>query len=235
MSSEVVRELFRNLETTLHDRLKVIEDILSTTRSSSAPSASEFNDFEAHIRSEMKHELQRVEDQVLHQIMIGVDKRRELEARVEQVERWIRSTAETLQTINTTVGSLQKRMDDERPVEAVEVEAEIEAAQEAALNAEPDAVVVEAKAKATLQTVVAQLEEEEEVEEEEVEVEEEEVEEEVEEEELELEEFTFKTKTYYRDQNLNVYIADEDGAVDPSEVVGIWNPKTKKIDRVPNA
>ena len=71
------------------------------------------------------------------------------------------------------------------------------------------------------------MEEEEEVVEEEEEV--------VEEEELELEEFEYKNKTYYRDQNSNVYIADEDGCVDANEVVGIWNPKTKKIDRVPQA
>jgi hypothetical protein len=67
-----------------------------------------------------------------------------------------------------------------------------------------------------------------------VEEEEEEVEEEVEEEEVELEfeEFEYKKKTYYRDQNSNVYVADEEGCIDPNEVVGVWNPKTKKIDRV---
>jgi hypothetical protein len=80
--------------------------------------------------------------------------------------------------------------------------------------------------------------EEEEVEDEEVEEEaevEDVEEEEVEEEELELEEFQYKTKTYYRDQNSNVYIADEDGCVDANAVVGIWNPKTKKIERVPQS
>ena len=53
--------------------------------------------------------------------------------------------------------------------------------------------------------------------------------------ELEFEEFEYKKKTYYRDQNSNVYIADEEGCIDPNEIVGVWNPKTKKIDRVSQA
>ncbi len=72
---------------------------------------------------------------------------------------------------------------------------------------------------------LSRAEEEEDEEEEEEEEDEEEV-------ELEFEEFEYKKKTYHRDQFCNVYIADEEGCIDPNEVVGIWNPKTKKIDRV---
>ena len=242
MSTEVVRELFRNLEITLHDRLKVIEDILQTTKHSPQSGEStrtNLENLERHIES--------LEEYAMSQVRALAYNHDMLEARVVSMESTLKSAVETLQTITSTIGSLQKRMDDERPVEAVEAEVELEQTQEAALNADVDAVATEKKAKAALAKAVEQLEEEEEevveeevVEEEEEEVveeEEEEVVEEVveEEEELELEEFQYKTKTYYRDQNSNVYIADEDGCVDANAVVGIWNPKTKKIDRVPQS
>ena len=72
------------------------------------------------------------------------------------------------------------------------------------------------------------LEEEEEVLEEEVL--EEEVEEEVEEEaqEVELEEFIYKKKTYYKDAENQVYQMDSDGNLDDSPI-GVWNEQTQRI------
>ena len=49
----------------------------------------------------------------------------------------------------------------------------------------------------------------------------------------ELEAFEYKKKTYARDQNNNVYSMDDEGCADTSEILGIWNPVTKKIDPVP--
>ena len=73
---------------------------------------------------------------------------------------------------------------------------------------------------------------EEEVLEEEVleEEEEEEVEEEVEEEaqEVELEEFIYKKKTYYKDGENQVYQMDSDGNLDDSPI-GVWNEQTQRI------
>ena len=234
MSTTVVHELFRNLETTLHDRLRVIEEILRSTKQSVPESdtslAERLSLLEKHFLS--------LDEFATGQVRTLAFNHDQLEARVNQVEGWVRSTLETLRTVNETVGSLQKRMDDEKPVEAAEVEAEIEETQEAALNADADPVGAETKAKAALAKAIQEMEEVEvEEEEEEVEEEEEEEEEEVveEEEELELEEFTFKGRTYYRDQNCNVYIADEEGCVDPTEIVGRWNPTTKKIERVPSS
>jgi hypothetical protein len=159
----------------------------------------------------------------------------QLEKRVELLESSMRKAAETLLTLNHTIGSLQKRIDDERPVEAVEAEVEVEETQEAALNADADVIATEAKAKESMARAVEELVDEgddaDDEEEEEEEVEEEE--QEVEEEELELESFIYKKKTYARDQNNNVYNLDEEGSADVSEVVGIWNPTTKKIDPVP--
>ena len=61
---------------------------------------------------------------------------------------------------------------------------------------------------------------------------EEEEEEEVEEEEEALTAFEFKGKTYYHDAEYKVYIPDEDGAV--SDPVGIYDPATKRIRRLPS-
>ena len=60
--------------------------------------------------------------------------------------------------------------------------------------------------------------------------EEEEVEEveEVEEEELAVEEFIFEGGTYYRDKELNVYKAGEDGEVDDTPI-GYWNERQGSI------
>ena len=68
------------------------------------------------------------------------------------------------------------------------------------------------------------------VEEEEAEVvEEEEAEEEVEEEaEVQLEEFEYKGSTYYRDAENNVYMADEDGEL-VDEPIGLWNEAKQRI------
>ena len=60
--------------------------------------------------------------------------------------------------------------------------------------------------------------------------EEEEVEEEVEEEaqEVELEEFIYKKKTYYKDAENQVYQMDSDGNLDDSPI-GVWNEQTQRI------
>jgi hypothetical protein len=65
-------------------------------------------------------------------------------------------------------------------------------------------------------------------------VEEEEVEEEVveEDEELAVEEFTFEGSTYYRDKELNVYRAGDDGDVDDTPV-GRWNERQATIKFYP--
>jgi hypothetical protein len=246
MSTEVVRELFRSLENTLHDRLKVIEDILSTSKAVVAGGKSQDSSELLSRLQTLEQHFVSLDEYAMGQVRTLAYNHDQLEKRVETLENSMKSAVTSFQAINETIGMLQRRMEDDRPVEAVQAEAEVEEAQEAALNADIDAVSTEQKAQKALAKAVEELsadeEEEEKVEEEEVEeeeveeeeVEEEEVEEEEveEEEELELEEFEYKKKTYYRDQNCNVYIADEDGCVDPNMIVGIWNPKTKKIDRV---
>jgi len=53
-------------------------------------------------------------------------------------------------------------------------------------------------------------------------------EDEEEEEEAALEEFEFEGKTYYKDEENNVYTTDEDGDVDPNPV-GRWLAKSQKV------
>jgi hypothetical protein len=240
MSTEVIRELFRNVENSfqtslqetqanIHNRLKVIEEILCATRHSygagDTPSVQgNFNALESHVKSLEEYTMGEVRTLAYNHDM--------LEKRVELLESSMKTASETLMTINSTIGALQKRMEDDRPVEAVEVEAEIEAAQEAALNADLDATATEKHARDIFVKAVEELDEEADDEASEAEVEEEQEEEE-EEEEQELEAFEYKKKTYARDQNNNLYSMDEEGCADTSEIIGIWNPTTKKIDPVP--
>jgi len=58
-------------------------------------------------------------------------------------------------------------------------------------------------------------------------------EEEEEAESLDLEELEYKGTTYYRETVTNkIYLPDDDGAVDPDAPLGLWNPQTKKIQRL---
>ena len=57
---------------------------------------------------------------------------------------------------------------------------------------------------------------------------EEEVEEEEEEQEVELEEFIYKKKTYYKDGENQVYQMDSEGNLDESPI-GMWNEQTQRI------
>jgi hypothetical protein len=53
---------------------------------------------------------------------------------------------------------------------------------------------------------------------------------------LELDEFEYKGSTYYRDQDKNVYMADENGDIDTENPIGVWSEvKGRIITRKPNA
>jgi hypothetical protein len=204
MSTEVVivRELISNLKQTLNDRLAVFEDFLVKSKQAVATGDTSLLEkqvaaLEAHFHS--------LDDYTMSQVRTIVFNHDMLENRVESLENAMKSAMESFNSINTAIGAMQKRMDDEKPVEAAEVEAEIEETQEAALSEAPAE------------------EAEEEAEEEE--------EDEGEEEESPYEFiFTFKGVDYYQDkESHNVYNPDEDGGVDPEAIVGLWNPNTEKM------
>jgi len=51
--------------------------------------------------------------------------------------------------------------------------------------------------------------------------------------ELDLVELEYKGTTYYRDTTTNkIYLPDDEGAIDPEAPLAIWNPVTKKIQRL---
>jgi hypothetical protein len=188
MSTDLVRDLFHSLETTLHDRLKVIEELL--VRSSDSRNQSSLNDWKK-ITEELQQSFAKIS------------------GRVESLEISLSSLNSRMNTFQASrADSIETKPIIDRPVEAEEAAAE----EDAAIVAEAEVLEVEKE------------------EEEEVEVEEEE-EEEVEEEELE--EFEYKGNTWYRNTKNEVYGTDEEGNL-VDEIVGIWNPKTQKITRVPS-
>lgn len=136
MSSEIIRELFRNLENTLHDRLKVIEDIIQTQPSSSTNQnlVSRLDSLETHTKGELVF------------ICSVYDK---LAERVTTLE-------ENLTKLLDKIIS-SKSQEDEKPVEAVEAEIEVEQAEAEALDAEHSAAEIETSAKAALQKAVDAL------------------------------------------------------------------------------
>ena len=227
MSNDMVRELFRSLENTLYERLRIIEDILAKQRQEGA---------NPHMGS-VETRLHEIAD---HMERIETHTMAEIHKMNQKVDRWLEGMSAIENDINALRIELRsKTRVDDRPVEAVQAELEKRTVKAVALDTNA-ASQIEVSAKKALARVVETLpspivvnpedEEEEEIIEEEVE--EEVVEEEVEEEEEEeaLTEFNFKGKTYYHDSEYKVYIPDEDGAI--SEPVGIYDPKTGRIRRI---
>lgn len=133
MSTEVVKELFRNLESALHDRLKVIEDILVSTKQT--VTKSDFDPTEVFERlSVLEGHFKNLDEYTMGQVRTLFYNHDMLEKRVESLETSMKSAVTSFQSINETIEMMQKRIVEEaveKPVEAVEVEAEIEEAQEA--------------------------------------------------------------------------------------------------------
>ncbi len=200
MSTEViiVKELISNLKQTLNDRLAVFEDFL--VKSKQSVGSGDTSALEAHL-ADLESRMRSLDDYAMSQVRTLAFNHDMLEKRVESLESSMKSAVESFLTINSTIGMMQKRLDDEKPVEAAEVEAEIEETQEAALSeATPEAEEEEAE------------------------------EEEAEEEDRYQPIFTFQKQEYYVDtETNNVYIPDEEGTIDPDNVKGIWNPDTEKM------
>ena len=249
MSIETIRSLFRVLENTLHERLTVIEDVIGNQSRS-----SESNN------GDVEQRVARLEDNnnklELHQRVASLES---IFGRIQDDVKSIRrdqiALTRCLDIIHANMqlesaGLRAVPASDERPVEAVEAEVELETAEAEALDADIDASEVERGATEALKDAVKALpapvsisaqeaeDEEEEAEDEdegeegeEVEAEEEEAEAEPEEEAgVSVEEFIYRNKTYYRDSDNKVYRADEEGDI-LDEVIGVWNPTTKKIQR----
>ncbi len=210
MSVAMVRELFRGLETTLHERLSIIEELV---RKSVGGDGS----------IEQSMQIQRPDPAVLDRLAkVESETAKAIVGFAMMIDSMNRLTNE-ISLIRESVRVLQASHTASAPV-AEEVQQEI---------AHREVVSAPELAEAEAAEADEEEEVEEEVEEEEVEeeVEEEEVEEEEEaEEELELESFVYKRngKTYYRDPENNVYQDDEDGNLIDTPI-GVWNEATQRI------
>jgi hypothetical protein len=244
MSIETIRSLFRVLENTLHERLTVIEDVINNQ---AQPSESNNGNVEQRV-ARLENNNSNLE---LHQRLASLESIfGRLHDDVKSI-RWDQIALNRRLDILHANMQLESAGSDERPVEAVEAEVELETAEAEALDADIDASEVERGATVALKDAVKALPlpvsvsakeaedeeaEEEEAEEAEEEAEDEEAEEEAEEAEEEaqadvsVEEFIYRNKTYYRDSDNKVYRADEEGDI-LDEVIGVWNPTTKKIQR----
>ncbi len=263
MSSDMIRELFRGVETTLYERLRIIEDILVKQRQEGSNPHMEGVEKRLHETAEHMKTVELSTLQQITQLNQKFDSWLEKMSVLEQDINLLRINAgranrefnaldEKTSVLENDINILRinasaKHQKDDRPVELVQAQLE---QQSGSLDKNVNATIIESNAKVALEKAVRALpavvetqkelveeeEEEEVVEEVEEEVEEEEgeeeVEEEVEEEEEALTAFEFKGKTYYHDSEYKVYIPDEDGAV--SDPVGIYDPTTKRIRRLPS-
>ena len=188
MSKEIIQQLFRNLEASIHERLRVIEDLMLTSLvPAPVPVSSKPSE------------------------LVEVTPEKD-----ERLVTIVNETDERLTTLAEQIGELSKRLDSitgkDRAPNTILLSSTL-------VPEEP-----EAEAEVNPEVEAAEAEEEEEAEaqpEEEAE------------QSLDLVEFVYKGTTYYRDTETNkIYLPDDDGAVDPDTPLGLWNPETKKIQRL---
>ena len=190
MSAEsLIRELFRGLETTIHERLSMIEQVLHSVEKPKVPLYD--NEFISRI--------EKLERLVASQNSVHVPSDNSL------LEERVTALEENLATLFSDV----ERMKETPPSPILPMRTHtvdmLLSGDEKILDEEPIVEVVEN------------------VQEEEIVEEQEEEEEEEEEQELALEEFEYKGKTYYKDEDNQVYEMDDEG--DISEPIGSWNGK----------
>jgi hypothetical protein len=223
MVEHAVTQLLRDLERTIHERVEAIELFLRTKGYSSEQNVSAGSDkYDSMMRA--------------HQYLLGRIDALEQEVeqlRMEKAQDEIPFDASSL--FNTAPLSglvVSPKIDPPESINEADrlllnssARKALESKKvEAAVAAVPVAVAAVPVAAVPLEEEVVEIEEEEDVQEEE------------DEQGLELEPFDYKGSTYYRDQEKNVYMADEEGNVDPENPIGVWSEvKGRIITRKPNA
>ena len=226
MSDHLIKSIFRNLESNIHERFSIYEDILSKTLVNGNGSV------------EQSIQVQRSDPAVL-------DRMNRVETALKSMMDSVHSVQEQVRQYHKEMEALRKRMTILEAAQKTVAPVPEEVQQEIATNevihapelAEAEGAEVEEQdEEEVFEEVEVEEEEEEVVEEEEEEEEEEEVEEEEEGEEVELslEAFVYPRdkKTYWRDDDNVVYPEDEDGNVIDTPI-GVWNEKTQKIHPLP--
>jgi len=185
MSKDIIHQLFRNLEVSIHERLRVIEDLMLTSVTIEKPRNETLEvTVENHERSVVISDT--TEDRISS-----------LASQIEELTKRLDLMTGKDRAPNTIL--LSSTLVPDEPEEEEQVNPEIEAAE-------------------------AEEEEEAEAQEEE---------EAQEDSDLDLVELDYKGTTYYRDTTTNkIYLPDDEGAIDPEAPLAIWNPVTKKIQRL---
>jgi len=201
MSEQLIHELFRGVESVVHERLVIAEDVLQKKQSSEL---AEMVKVQGYKIDSISMQLHKLSEQITMLISIKASQINHPYIHHDSVafmpqapmpQAPMPQAASMSEPVlkNVTIGPCVSAID------MAEEELEEEVLEEEVLE-----------------------------EEEEEEVEEEEEEEEEEAKEIELTEFIYKKKTYYKDAENQVYQIDSDGNPDDNPI-GVWNEQTQRI------
>jgi len=215
MVEQAVTQLLRDLERTIHERVEAIELFLRTKGQSSEQNGSVSSDkYDSMMRA--------------HQYLLGrIDA---LEQEVEQLrmekaqDEIPFDTSSLFNTAPLTGLVVSPKMDPPESINEADRLLLNSSARKALDSKKVEAVAPVAVAAPVAAPVAVAVEEpEEEVQEDD------EGQEEEDEQGLELDEFEYKGSTYYRDQDKNVYMADENGDIDTENPIGVWSEVKGRI------
>ncbi len=250
-TSSLVRQLFRGLESTINERMNMIETLLEKgDHSIDMGAASSAGTIESSVKvtrldPEVMERVKKLEDRM--------DDFKKMDARMAETQKDIGNVASRYSRVDYAILHMTDTIEKLR-VQVAELQKKVEVLQASHVATQPTSEevqqeiahreVVSAPELAEAEAAEVEEEEEEEFEEQvieeadmaddeeeaEEEVEEEEVEEEeVEEEEAEeLTEFVYRKQTYYRDSENMCYQLDEDGNLIDTPI-GVWNATTNRI------
>lgn len=204
MVEHAVTQLLRDLERTVHERVEAIELFLRTKGTSSENSVSS-DKYDSMMRA--------------HQYLLG-----RIDALEQEVEQLRMEKAQDEIPFDTS------SLFNTAPLTGIVVSPKMDPPE--SIN-EADRLLLNSSARKALEskkveTVVAAVPKPVPVVPEAVEEPEEDQEEE-DEQGLELDEFEYKGSTYYRDQDKNVYMADENGDIDTENPIGVWSEVKGRI------
>jgi len=211
MVEHAVTQLLRDLERTIHERVEAIELFLRTKGSSSENSVNS-------VSSDKYDSMMRA-----HQYLLGrIDA---LEQEVEQLrmekaqDEIPFDTSSLFNTAPLTGLVVSPKMDPPESINEADRLLLISCARKALESKKVEPVVAAVpKPEPAVPEAVEEPEEDQE-----------EFQEEEDEQGLELDEFEYKGSTYYRDQDKNVYMADENGDIDTENPIGVWSEVKGRI------
>ena len=214
MVEHAVTQLLRDLERTIHERVEAIELFLRTKGQSSERSVSS-DKYDSMMRA--------------HQYLLGRIDALEQEVeqlRMEKAQDEIPFDSSSLfNTAPLTGLVVSPKIDPPESINEADRLLLNSSARKALESKKVEAVAVAVEEVQKNDQKNDQQDDQEEVQEDD----QEEVQEEEDEQGLELDEFDYKGSTYYRDQDKNVYMADENGDIDTENPIGVWSEVKGRI------